>query len=89
MAVACADAISLRSALIAAAWMSEKLGNGWIVSRSTSSGTRARIASVACCIHSRAPHRSLAPMRSARVSGTFGPVRRHSGETTMCLTSAM
>ena len=30
------------------------VGNGWIVSRSTSSGTRARIASVACCSHSPA-----------------------------------
>ena len=42
------------SAFTAAAWISEKLGNGWIVSRSTSIGTRARIASVACCSHSPA-----------------------------------
>ena len=33
---------------------SEKLGNGWIVSRSTSIGTSALIASVACCSHSPA-----------------------------------
>ena len=33
---------------------SENVGNGWIVSRMTSSGTRARIASVACCSHSPA-----------------------------------
>ena len=43
-----AAAISSRSAFSAAAWMSEKLGNGWIVSRSTSSGILARMASVAC-----------------------------------------
>ena len=49
-----AVAISRRSAFSAAALISEKLGNGWIVSRSTSSGTRARIASVACCSHSPA-----------------------------------
>ena len=34
--------------------ISEKVGNGWIVSLSTSSGTCARIASVACCSHSPA-----------------------------------
>ena len=28
--------------------ISEKVGNGWIVSRRTSIGTRARIANVAC-----------------------------------------
>ena len=46
--------ISPRSALSANARISEKLGNGWIVSRSTSSGTPARMASVACCSHSPA-----------------------------------
>ena len=46
--------IAARSDLSAAAWISEKLGNGWMVSVSTSSGTRARIASVACCSHSPA-----------------------------------
>jgi hypothetical protein len=30
------------------------VGNGWMVSRITSSGTRARIARVACCSHSPA-----------------------------------
>ena len=61
-----AAAISCRSAFSAAAWISEKLGNGWIVSRSTSSGTRARIASVACCSHSPASGPSAyAPVRSS------------------------
>ena len=34
--------------------ISENVGNGWIVSRSTSSGIRARTARVACCSHSPA-----------------------------------
>ncbi len=33
---------------------SEKLGNGWMTSNSTESGTRARIATVACWSHSPA-----------------------------------
>src|SRR5690242_21021948 len=45
---------SRHSAFSAAAWISEKLGNGWMVSRSTASGTRARTASVACWSHSPA-----------------------------------
>ena len=47
-------AISPFSAFSAATKISEKVGNGWIVSVSTSSGTWARIASVACCSHSPA-----------------------------------
>ena len=49
-----ADAISARRALSVNAWISEKVGNGWIVSRRTSSGIWARMANVACCIHSPA-----------------------------------
>ena len=45
---------ALASSSIAKRNDSEKVGNGWIVSRMTSSGTRARIASVACCSHSPA-----------------------------------
>jgi hypothetical protein len=47
-------AICARSACSASTKISEKVGNGWIVSRSTSSGTPARTASVACCSHSPA-----------------------------------
>src|SRR4029453_9157290 len=46
-----APLISRCSAFSAAAWISEKVGNGWIVSRSTPRGTRARMARVACCSH--------------------------------------
>ena len=46
--------ISWRTALTAAAKISEKLGKGWIVSRRMSIGTRARMASVACWSHSPA-----------------------------------
>ena len=49
-----AAAICFRSACSASTKISENVGNGWIVSRSTSSGTRARIASVACWSHSPA-----------------------------------
>ena len=48
------EVICPRSACKASTKISENVGNGWIVSRSTSSGTRARIASVACCSHSPA-----------------------------------
>jgi hypothetical protein len=41
----------MRSALKAESKIDEKVGNGWMVSLSTSSGTRARMASVACCSH--------------------------------------
>src|SRR5262249_48637249 len=47
-------AISARSALRGNGTISEKVGKGWIVSRRTSSGPRARIASVTCCSHSPA-----------------------------------
>jgi len=56
--------ISLRSDLSALTKISEKVGNGWMTSRSTSSGTRARMASVACCSHSPAS----GPSASAPVS---------------------
>src|SRR5581483_6825604 len=48
------DLISPLRALSPATKISEKVGNGWITSRSTSSGTRALTASVTCCIHSPA-----------------------------------
>jgi hypothetical protein len=49
-----AATMSRRSPFTVAAKISEKLRKGWIVSLSTSSGTRARMASVACCNHSPA-----------------------------------
>ena len=42
------------SSIIVARKASENVGNGWITSFITSSGTRARIATVACCSHSPA-----------------------------------
>jgi hypothetical protein len=51
----CASAITRLVSSANAKWnASENVGNGWIVSFSTTSGTRARIATVACCIHSPA-----------------------------------
>jgi hypothetical protein len=52
--VVIAPAICACSARSASTKISENVGNGWIVSRSTSSGTPARTASVACCSHSPA-----------------------------------
>jgi len=48
-------AISLRSALKAESKIPEKLGHGWMIPLSTSSGMRARMVSVGCWIHSPAP----------------------------------
>ncbi len=55
-AAACmpAAAIRWRSAFSPATKISEKVGNGWMTSRSTASGTCALTASTACCIHSPA-----------------------------------
>ena len=45
-------AIAVRRALNAESKTVEKLGKGWMTSLNTSSGTRARMASVACWSHS-------------------------------------
>src|SRR3954469_21629738 len=65
-------ATSSPRAFRAATKISEKVGNGGMVPRSTSSGTWARIASVACCSHS--------PASGARA---WAPVSRRPSLTTV------
>src|SRR5262245_2599675 len=71
-----AAAVWARRPFNAATKISENVGNGWIVSRSTSRSTWARMARVACCSHSPASGPSAyAPVnRSPSLSSVRKPL---------------